>query len=179
MSSIIKIRVLIDYEDDVFRDIELSSESSFKDLHNIIQEAYSFDKGHMASFYLSNDNWDKGQEIPLMKMDFDDGSSSLEMDQVLLKDKVETIGQKLIYVFDFLLMWCFFVEIISINDASEEIEPRITTSYGESPNQYSKEIPIDPADDQYLLKNKGKADKMNDPFEGIEGLEESDDEFLI
>jgi len=140
MGTVIKLRVLLDHDEvDVFRDILISGEATFEDLHNCIQDCFGFDNQHMASFFLSNEHWDKGQEITLMDM----GDSAVPaMRYTYLNSLVEQAGQKLVYVFDFFLMWCFFVEIISIGPEDENVlYPKIVMRLGANPDQYDKEPP--------------------------------------
>ncbi|MFB0997258.1 MAG: hypothetical protein QMC28_00960, partial [Flavobacteriales bacterium] len=58
-----KFRVLIDTleEENAFRDIVVDSSSTFEVLNNMIVQAFKFKGDQVASFYLSNDEWDKGQ----------------------------------------------------------------------------------------------------------------------
>ncbi|MEN9640552.1 MAG: hypothetical protein RLZZ262_2421, partial [Bacteroidota bacterium] len=66
--NIFKFRVIIDTEEDVFRDIEIETDASFEDLHRSILDGFDFEEGEMASFYMSNEQWEKGLEIALMDM---------------------------------------------------------------------------------------------------------------
>ena len=146
MSKAIKLRVLIDYvEDDVFRDIEIMSMHTFETLHKSIQDAFGFDNQHMASFYMSSDNWEKGQEITLM--DMTEGDTPI-MANTPLDEYIDEPGQKLLYVFDFMLMWCFFVEVVSIGPVNANtIYPKVIVTHGVAPDQYSKEPPMMGGDD--------------------------------
>lgn len=137
MVEVYKFRVMIDYKEDVFRDIEILSNQTFEELHLIIQNAFEFDNSQMASFFMSNDAWDKGEEIGLLDM----GDSSVKlMKDVVLSEKLDAAGQKVIYVFDFLLMWCFYVELIKIDKMKPELMyPNVVHAFGKSPKQYEKD----------------------------------------
>lgn len=168
MNSVIKIRVLVDHDNVIFRDIEVANNCTFADLHNIIQEAFAFDNAQMASFYVSNEDWEKGQEITLMDMGekSDTGEPILLMNDVLLKDIVFDEGQKLLYVFDFFLMWCFYVDIVEFKNLDENvILPRITQHFGEAPDQYAKspEINFEIDDSAFDEMHEDAAD-INDMF---------------
>ena len=56
MEKVYVFRVLIDYEKDVFRDIQIKSTQTFTEFHQAIQEAFDFDGEQMSSFYLSNES---------------------------------------------------------------------------------------------------------------------------
>lgn len=143
MKQAIRFRVLIDTneEKDVFRDIEVTNDQTFEEFHNHIQSAFNFDNSQMASFYESDDTWEHGDEISLMDMQMGDDKKDIRlMSTTPLSDVVKQPGQKILYVFDFLLMWTFFVEVVSFDEVEEGTPyPRTTLSYGDAPDQYSKE----------------------------------------
>lgn len=137
-----KFRVLIDTlaNEEVFRDIVINSDATFELLHTAIVNAFEFSGKQMASFYLSDDDWNKGDEIGLMDMSGDGDNFSL-MSKTLLKDLIIEKNQKLLYVYDFLTMWCFFVELVEINELDEtERYPYLGLSFGEAPEEDSKDI---------------------------------------
>lgn len=138
--SVFRFRVVIDHEDDVFRDIEIRADQTFEVLHGAIQQSFEFDASQMASFYQSNPQWEKGQEVALFELD-DEGSESLilTMHQTTLDQLAEKVGDRLLYVFDFLLMWCFYVELVNVVPVTTGVDyPRLVQHYGTAPDQYSK-----------------------------------------
>ena len=69
MVEIVKLRVILDVEEDVFRDLEIEMDAPLMHLHLATLDAFNWNDAHeMASFYKSNDAWDKGDEFPLMAM---------------------------------------------------------------------------------------------------------------
>ncbi|MFQ5334526.1 MAG: hypothetical protein ACE5DN_00465 [Flavobacteriales bacterium] len=145
MNQVFRFRVLIDHPDDVFRDIDLYADSSFEDFHKIIVKAFEFDGSQLASFYMSNESWDKGDEITLMKMDPEIATPNIQvMSETLISDKVSGKGEKLLYVYDFLYMWCFFIDLVDvIEPTAGEKYPKLVRKYGKSPDQYAKPIDLD------------------------------------
>lgn len=141
METTLRIRVLVDTEgdDNIFRDFEIPSYATFEDLHLTIQEQFEFDNSEMASFYESDDDWERGDEIMLMDMSMTDQDKVRLMRDVQLGDILTKPKQKMLYIFDFLLMWTFFVEVVSVGtiDKNEEY-PKVLLSVGASPDQYSK-----------------------------------------
>ena len=141
MQKVVHFRVLIDYEKDVFRDIEVRAEDTFYTLHTLIQDAFGFGNDQMASFYVSNAEWERGQEITLMevKEPDEDGEPIWLMHDTNIDKIVYEKDQKLIYVFDFMLMWCFYVDVVAVKEVEDNvILPRISQEFGEAPDQYSK-----------------------------------------
>lgn len=139
MTKAVKARIVLDYEQDVFRDILLPLNATFEDFHKEVLTSFKFPNNQMASFYLSNENWDKGDEIPLFDMNEEFGPKALStMSDVKLFEKITEPGARLVYVYDFFLMWCFFVEIIEILETPETL-PKLVTEFGVAPNPNDKE----------------------------------------
>lgn len=133
---IYRFRIILDNdtEDDIFRDIEIRSTDTLEDLHNSITQAFGFDGTEMASFYMSNDEWDQGEEISLF--DMSEGMNSVRlMNESALDDTVSVKQTKLIYVYDFLSMWTFFVELAEIVDETEGVDyPNLMFVHGQIPD---------------------------------------------
>ena len=103
-----KFRVILDTEDDVFRDIAILKENSLEDLHNAIVNAFGFDGTEIGSFYTCDNKWNQNEEISL----FDTGDVPGEqkiMSDYQLSELLNTENTKIIYVYDFLNMWTFLV----------------------------------------------------------------------
>ena len=179
MKRVIRLRVLLDHEEDVFRDLEVACTSTFQDVHDLIQDAFGFDNGQMASFYVSNEEWEKGQEVTLMDMGerSESGEPILLMNQTLLTEIVFEKGQKLLYVFDFFLMWCFFIDVIDIKELDETvIVPRISQSFGEAPDQYSKSADFNLEVEDVSENREDELDEFKDMFELLGMNEEYNDD---
>lgn len=113
----LKFRVLLDSENnsETFRDILISDTDNFETFYKAIITSFNFQGDQMASFYVSNDEWDKGHEISLMDLTYDDDSvdsPAVVMKDAIIKDFLEEPDQKFILVYDFLRMWIFLIELI-------------------------------------------------------------------
>ena len=138
--NLFKFRVIMDTEQDVFRDIEIETESNFDSLHKAVLDAFDFEQGEMASFYLSDEEWSKGLEISLMDMGGVD-EDSLSMSTTILSDMVMKPGDKILYVYDFMRMWIFYIELVEVKkDKPSTIYPRVALAFGDAPSQDSKEF---------------------------------------
>ena len=60
-----KFRVILDTEEDIFRDIAILEEDTLEDLHNAIVNAFDFDGLEIASFYTCDEKWNQEAEISL------------------------------------------------------------------------------------------------------------------
>jgi len=139
---IYRFRVILDNdtEDDIFRDIEIRETDSLEDLHNAITQSFGFDGLEMASFYVSNEEWDQGEEISMF--DVSEGQSSLRtMSETLLNAVVNQRQTKLIYVYDFLSMWTFLVELAEIVEEAEGTDyPNLMFVHGQIPDSAPEKI---------------------------------------
>ncbi len=135
----LRFRVVLDGTENVFRDIDISPESNFLELHECILRSFRFSGREMASFYLSNEEWDKGEEIALM--DFSEpGQSDIRiMAETPIAELINQEGQRLLYLYDHLRMWIWYVELIAFEAPVEGMEyPAVVLSVGDAPDEYSK-----------------------------------------
>ncbi|MCZ4409968.1 hypothetical protein O3Q51_14195 [Cryomorphaceae bacterium 1068] len=165
--NIFHFRVLIDQTEEVFRDIQIKGSDSFDDLHQAIVEAFEFSGDEMASFYMSNEEWDKGEEITQMDMGGLGDEGIKTMKDTPLDEMVFEEGEKLLYLYDFMRMWIFFVELVGVSTAKEDqTYPLVVLTVGDAPAEHSKELvdsfPVDFDED------------FEDPSED-EGFENIDD----
>ena len=134
---IYRFRVILDHdaEGDIFRDIEIRKTDTLEDLHNAITQSFGFDGTEMASFYISDDEWNQGEEISLF--DMSEGVNSVKlMNETLLEDVVNDTKTKLIYVYDFLSMWTFLVELAEIVEVVEGTDyPNLMYVHGQIPTE--------------------------------------------
>lgn len=130
---IYRFRVVLDNDtdDDVFRDIEIRETDTLEDLHNCISQSFGFDGLEISSFYLSDDDWNEGEEITM----FDTEEPDVRyMGNTLINEVVHEVQTKLIYVYDFLYMWTFFVELAEIVEEAEGTNyPNLMFIHGQIP----------------------------------------------
>ncbi|HUH27062.1 IS1096 element passenger TnpR family protein [Gelidibacter sp.] len=132
-----RFRIILDNDtdDDVFRDLEILETDTLEDLHNSITQAFGFDGIEMASFYLSDDDWNQGEEIPM----FDTGDVQGEvrlMSETDINTVVNESKTRLIYVYDFFSMWTFYVELAEIIEEAEGTDyPNLMFVHGQIPTE--------------------------------------------
>ncbi len=130
---IYKIRIILDAEEDIFRDLEVEAHNSLEDFHNAITQAFGFLGNEMASFYTCDEEWKQDEEIALFDMS-ESGSDIRLMNETFLEDLVDENNPKLIYVYDFLNMWTFFIELADIVEKEDgRAYPNVLFSFGELP----------------------------------------------
>lgn len=111
---IYKIRVILDTKDDVFRDIEIRDKQTLFTLYKGIMSAFSLPGEELASFYESDGEWNQGREIPLESMDEDQADET--MADFYIQEAFPKVGSRMIFVYDYMEMWTFFVEVMAIED---------------------------------------------------------------
>ena len=126
-----KIRVILDTKEDVIRTIAVDKGINLEELHFSIAKSFGFGGQEMASFYRTDDEWNQGEEIPLFDMaeaGIDSSMASFILEETLLLE-----NEKLIYVYDFMKMWTFYVELIEIAEEKVAGLPSVILSVGEIP----------------------------------------------
>jgi len=134
MQMIYKVRIILDTEDDIFRDLEIEATDTLEDFHNAITQAFGLLGNEMASFYTCDERWNQEEEIVLFSMD-ENGKEVRLMNETVLEDILTETHPKLIYVYDFFSMWTFFVELADIVEKEDgRTYPNILFSFGELPD---------------------------------------------
>ena len=136
--AILKFRIYWEDDDSVYRDIVIRHNQSFFDLHNAMLKSFDFDNKHKATFYRSNDRWERGREITLEKYDRNYKAEPLLMSETLMGSEIHNTNQKFIYVYDFNKNWTFMVELINVNkeENAKVSYPSCIRTEGIAPSQY-------------------------------------------
>jgi hypothetical protein len=138
--AILKFRVYWEEEDAIYRDVMVKHTQHFSDFHQIILKAFEFDQKHDATFFRSNDKWQRGREISKEVYQKEYPVAPLLMDETLIGSEIMDTNQHFIYLYDFNKAWTFLVELIQViknADADMTIEyPAIARVEGIGPMQY-------------------------------------------
>ncbi len=151
-----KFRIILDAKEDVIREIVILRDFTLEEFHQTIISAFGFDGMEMASFYHTDEEWNQGEEIPLFNMSEQVGGLT-QMSDFKLDVIFNSQNRNLIYVYDFLNLWTFFVEFISVytDEVEDKNIPLLLLSLGELPSEAPvKEFdlpPLDEEDDDYDL----------------------------
>ena len=94
-----------------------------------------------------------------------EAGEEVSMATCVLKETLPTLNDKLIYVYDFLQMWTFYVEIVE--QSNEDVaESKIILTVGEIPDEApEKEFKADISDD---------LDDLDDGFPSFENIDDFD-----
>lgn len=153
-----KIRVILDTKEDVIRTILVDDSINLESLHYAIAKAFGFEGQEMASFYRTDDEWNQGEEIPLFNMA--EAGEEISMQNCILYETLPEENNKLIYVYDFLNMWTFYVDVVEISSEKRDDLPQTILTVGEIPEEApEKEFVADKLDDGF-----GDDDDIDDEF---------------
>ncbi|OIP50471.1 MAG: hypothetical protein COZ75_10140 [Flavobacteriaceae bacterium CG_4_8_14_3_um_filter_34_10] len=148
---IYRFRVILDAHEDVFRDLEIDQTATMEDFHNAITQSFGFGGQEMASFYVSDPDWLQGEEISLFGMEDD----VRVMSETTIDEVVSEEQTRLIYIYDFLSMWTFLVELAEIAEPIEgTLYPNLMFAHGE--------IPDEAPDKEFIAENMNDEDAIDD-----------------
>lgn len=159
-----RFRATLDDEEDIYREVEVKANQSLFDLHLGILQAFNFDTTEPASFYNSNDAWEKGKEFVANVKPIPDGK--LSMSDAKIGKIIYDPHQKFLFIYDYNVKWTFFVELLKINEEdSKATYPRCVKVVGDAPVQHPNLTPIPDdeieADFDDLFGKKNKKSKEN------------------
>tara|TARA_B100001175_G_scaffold124937_1_gene106399 strand:- start:841 stop:1293 length:453 start_codon:yes stop_codon:yes gene_type:complete len=103
------IRVILESKEDVIRNIEINSNCLLSELHYYLIECFDLNKNELASFYTTNNELEIIDEIPLIS--FEDRGSNMQ--NTKLEVVLDEHNNNLIYVYDYMKMWRFLIELKS------------------------------------------------------------------
>jgi hypothetical protein len=159
--AIYKFKITFEDFDDVVREIDIKSTQTFEDLHKAIHRSTGYNAEKPSSFYVSTDNWLKGDEIAYLP-------NERKKDRVVLMEKSKLSGfiedphQKFYYTYNFERPYDFHVELIKIIlDADPNIEyPFLARSTGEAPKIFDNKTT--PVVDPGVTTAAGEFDFLNE-----------------
>jgi hypothetical protein len=165
---ILLFRIISDEDQSFYRDLVIDGSDTFLDFHRVLQENLSYDPTHLASFFITNEDWEKEHEITLIDMMQEPGAESLTMGEVRLEQHFTKVSQRMIYVFDFFSERAFFMELI---EQSDEVSPRKTPFIAQSVGDPPRQLALD------LLMGEHPGEGDLDPFD--EGYRSEGDDLRI
>ena len=114
--AILKFRVYFEEDESVYRDVVIRHNQSFFLLHETILKSYEFDNKHQATFFRSNDHWQRGKQITLEHYeDVEYKAPPLMMADTTIGSEIRDPNQRFIYVYDFNKGWTFHMELINVS----------------------------------------------------------------
>ncbi len=138
--AVLKFRIYWEEDDVIYRDVLVKHSQNFADLHQIILRAFEFDQKHDATFFRSNDTWQRGREISKEVYEKEYKAPPLLMEETTIGSEIIDTNQHFIYLYDFVKSWSFLIELIQViknADADMSLEyPLVSRIEGVGPMQY-------------------------------------------
>jgi len=178
--AIYRFRVSFEDYEDVYRDIDMPSKSTFIDLHNEVHKSTGYNAEVSSSFYVSNDQWKKGTEIALLPSERKKSIGVLLMDDIRLSKFIDDPHQKFYYIYNFDRPYDFHVELVKILKEEDGKEyPSVFKSVGLAPKAVAAaNFPVstdtDDDDDEFVEEEVGEEYGVDDEDEYA--IDEGDDE---
>ena len=133
---IFKFRLISDEVKDFAREVLIESDNTFLEFHKALQENLEYDEGQLASFFITNEKWEKELQITLIDMMDEESEKVITMDKTMIGDYMKKQGQRLLYVFDFFSERSFFIELSEIiTNLKSQALPKVVFSHGMPPPQ--------------------------------------------
>lgn len=133
--AIYRFKISFEDFDGVTREIDIKTNQTFEDLHRAIHRSTGYNPDKPSSFYVSTDNWIKGDEIALLPNDRKINNGVALMENSKLSSFIEDPHQKFYYIYNFERPFDFHVELIKIileNDPKIDY-PHLFKSIGDAP----------------------------------------------
>jgi len=145
-------------EEAFLREIALSEDNTLLDFHTILTRSMKLDDKQLASFYVTDKQWEKQKEFTLMDMEVDDyaaerrdGEGMIPVDvmsNVYIGDIIEDPKQRLLYEYSFVNPVLFFISLIDTKVEKDSDDfPKLLRSEGdidaEQMGMYDVEDPFD------------------------------------
>lgn len=173
------VKVLLETEGTVYRDLLVNETNTLSDLHVAIMSAFNFKENQLASFIKDNEGVENDQEYTSEDLNIE---GKLLMKDTFLSSVLFEEGDQLTYIYDYINEWKFYLEVTEIlfpEYSDKNIS--LLKSYGESPKESSKQLNTDDAES--ILMNALLGDELSedqfgestDPFDS--GDYESLDDF--
>ncbi|ASU33675.1 IS1096 element passenger TnpR family protein [Mucilaginibacter xinganensis] len=179
--ALYRFRITFEDYDDVVREIDVKSNQTFEDLHRAIHQSTGYNSEYPSSFYISNDQWTKGEEITYLPNQKRIDRGVALMNKVKLLSYIDDPHQKFYYTFNFDRPFDFHVELMKIilDEAPGVTYPAVIKSTGEAPKQFGNvlNVPIAAAegDDFDFLNEMAIGEEDAEDFSEIAEAVEEDE----
>src|SRR5258708_7119543 len=180
--ALYRFRVTFEDYDDVMREIDVKSNQTFEDLHRAIHNSTGYIPEYPSSFYISNDQWTKGEEITYLPNQKRIDRGVAVMDKVKLLSYIDDPHQKFYYTFNFDRPFDFHVELMKIilEETPGIVYPTVVKSVGEAPKQFGNvlntPIATPEGDDFDFLNEMGISEEDTEDFSEVSETGEEGDE---
>lgn len=167
-----KLSIKSDKEEKFLMHIDADANNTFFQLHDSIQEVCKYDPLQPATFFLADEEWDKGIEIKMFATTpgHPDSSDRWTMKKTKLGDLIKESEDKLIYIFDIYNQKSLYIELKEVDMGKTINAPVITLSKGIAPvqtfvNSYDNNLLLEGDPDlQNVFNDLGELEDLNEIY---------------
>ncbi|MCB0737783.1 MAG: hypothetical protein KDC92_09745 [Bacteroidetes bacterium] len=163
------MRLKITFEKDatIMRVVDVPKDKNLEFLHLTILACLELSPGEITSFWLSDNNWGRTVEIPLIQDSTvpDDGKEHEKMavmEDVPIAEAINEHMPKLIYEYDPMIQWSFKIEFIEYRAESDQFEyPILVQENGKAPDHnlakiaFINQLEDNTSDDEDIFSSGG------------------------
>lgn len=159
---VFRIKFICEEVDGFVREVKIDSDATFLDLNKIILKSCNYPDDQLTSFYLCNDEWQRGEQITREDMGFSSSDEDVYvMEKTRLSELIEDEEQHLEFVFDPFSNRSFFLDVKEVIFGEHLAEAEIVRAKGDAPQQ----IEMSNDDPLTLIKGgKKKAAAADDDY---------------
>lgn len=133
---IYRIKFISEEADGFLRELKIDSEATFLDLNKAILKACGYPDDQMTSFYMCDDEWERGTQVTREDMGVGDSDEDIYvMANTHLSELIEDEGQHIEFVFDPFADRCFYLDVKETIPGESLKDAEVTRSKGKAPRQ--------------------------------------------
>lgn len=133
---VFRIKFICEEVDGFVREVKIDSDATFLDLNKIILKSCNYPDDQLTSFYLCNDEWQRGEQITREDMGFSSSDEDVYiMEKTRLSELIEDEEQHLEFVFDPFSNRSFFLDVKEVIFSEHLAEAEIVRAKGDAPQQ--------------------------------------------
>jgi hypothetical protein len=133
------VRVALQDEPTVYREIEVESHKTLSDLAEAIVHAFGFEFDHAFGFYSKLKGRDVMRSQPKYELfaDMGEETTAKSVRKTSVADAFPDVGHTMLFMFDYGDDWRFIVEVIGRGQkAARTRYPKVLKKVGQAPEQY-------------------------------------------
>ena len=133
------VRVTLQNEPSIYREIEVESRKTLSDLAEAIVHAFGFEFDHAFGFYSKLTGQDVMRAQPKYELfaDMGEKTEAGSVRKTRLADAFPDVGHTMLFMFDYGDDWRFVVEVIGMGETAPKARyPKVLKKVGRAPEQY-------------------------------------------
>jgi len=134
---VFKFKIISDKVENFALHVDADAKNTFFELHEAIQDECKYDPSEIVTFFLADEEWDKGLEITMFPNKSPKQNSAVTMKNAILGDYLKQKEDKLIYIFDVINQKSLYIELNEIVMENKLNSPVVTFNKGLAPLQSS------------------------------------------